>query len=294
MTRTLEVLATGPLTTVQDLGRPGHAGSGVTRSGAADRAAARLANRLVGNPEGAACLEVTLGGLRVRADGDTEVAVTGARGPTRIGDRTVPDHAPFHLRPGEVLELGTPDAGLRTYLAVRGGIAVPPVLGSRATDQLGRLGPDVVAAGDRLPVGAPPTAWPPVDHAPVPAPTIGPVELRVRLGPRVDRFTDDAAEDLLRTTWRARADSNRVGLRLDGAHLARVDDGELPSEGLVRGAIQVPPGGPPTLFLADHPVTGGYPVIAVVLDADVDRAAQVRPGQHVRLRAAAASAGRWS
>ena len=276
----LAVLATGPLTTVQDAGRPGRAALGVGRSGAADRGACALANRLVGNPPGAAVLEVTLGGLAVRAGADLLVVTTGARcaGP-------FPHAAPTLLRRGAELRLGAPAAGLRTYLAVRGGIAVPPVLGSRATDVLSGLGPPVVAAGDVLPVGPP--AAPPagVDLAPVADPPAGAVTVGVLPGPRADWFGAAGWSGLVGRPWTVSSDSNRVGLRLDGVPLDRLRTGELPSEGMVRGALQVPPAGTPVLFLADHPVTGGYPVIGYVADADVDRCAQLRPGQQLRFRA---------
>ncbi|MTV26939.1 biotin-dependent carboxyltransferase family protein [Nitriliruptoraceae bacterium ZYF776] len=284
MTGMLEVLATGPLSTVQDLGRPGYAHWGVTRSGAADRAAARLANRLVGNPEGAACLEVTFGGLRLRADADLVVALVGAPCPARVGTRPVPSNAPVDLPDGQELQLEPPDRGLRTYVAVRGGLDVPAVLGSRATDLLGQLGPEVLVDGDTLAVGNLHADYPPVEQAAVRGPSGGEVQLRIRWGPRHDRFTGEARSRLLADGWAAGQDSNRIGVRLRGPELPRSSEDELPSEGLVRGAIQVPPSGPPTLFLADHPVTGGYPVIATVLDDDVDLAAQVRPGQRVRFR----------
>ncbi|HYH31424.1 MAG TPA: biotin-dependent carboxyltransferase family protein, partial [Pseudonocardia sp.] len=184
------------------------------------------------------------------------------------------------LRAGQVLRLGTPPTGLRTYLAVRGGITVPPVLGSRSTDVLSGLGPEKLAPGTVLPVGPEPDAVPLVDVAPVAVPPGGEVVLRAVPGPRADFLADPTAP--ARTTWTASSRSDRVGMRLEGGTLDRAGPGELPSEGIVRGALQVPPGGEPVLFLADHPVTGGYPVVAVVLDADVDRAAQVRPGQQVR------------
>jgi len=280
----LEVLATGPLTTVQDLGRFGHNAWGVTTSGAADRGALRLANRLVGNPEGAAALEVTLGGLAVRARGDLEVATTGARCPARVDGVEVGHNAPVRLPDGAVLELGSPAAGLRTYLAVRGGIAVPPVLGSRSTDVLAGLGPAVPRAGDVLPVGTAVGGRGAVDLAPRPDPSAGEVLLRVRFGPRHDWFTQRSRSWLVDTTWTVTADSNRVGVRLDGPTLERARDVELPTEGMAPGALQVPPAGRPVLFLADHPVTGGYPVIAVVLAADLDLAGQLRPGQSVHFR----------
>jgi biotin-dependent carboxylase-like uncharacterized protein len=279
VTRALEVVRPGPLTTVQDDGRPGQAALGVGRSGACDRPAYALANRLVGNPPGAAALEVTFGGLEVRARGDLLVATAGARcaGPW-------PHAAPTRLRDGELLRLGPPVTGVRTYAAVRGGLDVEPVLGARATDVLAGLGPPVPAAGDLLPVGPATGPLPVVDVAAVAEPAEGDVVLTVVPGPRRDWFDDDAWSQLLTTRWEVTADSNRVGLRLDGPPLDRAREGELPSEGMVRGAVQVPPSGLPVLFLADCPVTGGYPVLAYVVDADVDLAAQLRPGQGAQLR----------
>jgi allophanate hydrolase subunit 2 len=163
---------------------------------------------------------------------------------------------------------------------VRGGIAVEPVLGSRSTDVLAELGPPRLTRGTLLPVGPEPAELPVIDVAAVRAPTGGTVVLRAVSGPRGDYLTDPRA--LATTTWTASSRSDRVGMRLEGGRLERAGNRELPTEGMVRGAVQVPPGGEPVLFLADHPVTGGYPVAAVVLDADVDRAAQVRPGQEVR------------
>ncbi len=286
MTCTLEVLATGALALVEDLGRPGLAASGVGCSGAADRASLRLGNRLVANPEDAAAIEVVFGGLAVRAGQGNRrpltVALTGAAAPADVDGTPVGHHALLTLRPGQVLRLATPPTGLRTYVAVRGGIAVRPVLGSRSTDVLAGLGPPALEPGHELPVGVEPAGVPLLDVAPVAPPPGGTVLLRAMAGPRADRLTDLA--DLTCATWTASSRSDRVGMRLEGAKLERTGSGELPSEGMVRGALQVPPGGEPVLFLADHPVTGGYPVAAVVLDADVDRAAQVRPGQAVRFR----------
>jgi KipI family sensor histidine kinase inhibitor len=282
--RGLEIVATGALALLQDLGRVGLAASGVGRSGAADRAALRLANRLVANPEGAAAIESTFGGLVVRAGPDLPapllVALTGAPAPADVDGTPVGHHALVGLRAGQVLRLGPPPVGLRTYLAVRGGIAVPEVLGSRSTDVLSGVGPAPLAAGDVLPVGPEPHALPLVDVAPVALPAGGTVVLRAVLGPRADWLADPGA--LARTTWTASGRSDRVGVRLEGGPLRRREAGELPSEGVVRGAVQVPAGGEPVLFGADHPVTGGYPVVAVVVDADLDRAAQLRPGQQVR------------
>ena len=279
MTRSLVVLATGPLTTVQDAGRPGQAALGIGRSGACDRSSYRLANRLLGNASGAAVLEVTFGGLALRADDDVVVVTTGAR---CAGD--APHNAPVTISAGAELRLGAPETGLRTYVAVRGGIAVEPVLGSRSTDVLAGLGPAVVSEGDVLPVGDDGLPMPGVDVAPVADPEGGEVTVRVLPGPRRDWFTDGAWATLTGQAYGVSSDSNRVGLRLDGAPLERARTGELPSEGMVRGALQIPPSGTPVLFLADHPVTGGYPVVGYVVDDDVDHCAQLRPGQALRFR----------
>jgi biotin-dependent carboxylase-like uncharacterized protein len=280
----LEVLETGPLALVQDLGRPGLAAYGVGRSGAADRGAFLLGARLLGQGAGHAAIEVTYGGLAVRARGSVTVVLTGAPAPATVDARPAPHAAPFLLRAGQTLRLGAPTAGLRTYLSVRGGFAVAPVLGSRSTDTLSGVGPPPLRPGDVLPV-EPPAGEPTVDVAPVAPPTDGVIPLRAVLGPRADWLADPTALD--EQTWTVSARSDRVGLRLEGTALAwrpdRADD-ELPSEGVVRGAVQVPAGGQPVLFLADHPVTGGYPVVAVLLEADVDRAAQAAPGQGVRFR----------
>jgi biotin-dependent carboxylase-like uncharacterized protein len=300
VTRGLEVLATGPLVLVEDLGRPGLGDVGVGRSGAADRAAYLLGVRLVGHAgttgEGPgaggvgapapASLEVTLGGLAVRARGDLLVALTGAPAPATVDGRPVGHAAPLQLRDGQVLEVATPTVGLRSYLAVRGGIDVRPVLGSRSADTLSGLGPAPVRPGDVLPVGPAPDAFPVAEQAPQPRSSAGDgvVVLHVTPGPRAG-WCDLA--DLPAATFTVSSRSNRVGLRLEGSPVRRVDafaDAELPSEPMVSGAVQVPPGGEPVVFLADHPVTGGYPVVAVLTRPDVDRAAQLRPGDRVRLR----------
>jgi biotin-dependent carboxylase-like uncharacterized protein len=279
----IEVLSPGPFATVQDLGRPGLAALGVTASGAADRAALRLANRLVGNDEGAAALELTFGGLRARFEAGARIALAGAPCEASLDGRPLAMHAPERVPAGGELRMGRPDAGVRTYLAVAGGVAVEPVLGSRSTDTLAGLGPPALRRGTRLPVGAPPPPSPGVDLAPVAPPPADPV-LRVLPGPRADWFTGEARARLVETAWEVTAESNRVGVRLDGEPLARAVEGELPSEGMVAGSVQVPTGGKPVVFLADHPVTGGYPVIAVVVGDDLPLAAQARPGARLRFR----------
>ena len=289
----LQVLSAGLQTLFQDLGRHGHAGQGVSASGAMDRAACRTANRLVGNPSGAACLETVQGGLRLRSHGETVVAVAGADAPllcTAADGRRwpVPGHAPVALADGDELSIGEPHAGARCYVAVRGGFGVAPVLGSCATDTLARVGPPAVAAGDVLPVRTP-QGLPVVGAAEMPPDGLPQAGCEVVLdcvpGPRTDWFTPEAVALLAAQRWQVTPQSNRVGLRLAGeVPLARAVQGELPSEGTVAGAIQVPPSGQPVLFLADHPLTGGYPVIGAVAPHHLDLAGQIPVNAWVRFR----------
>lgn len=280
----LEVLASPRPVLVQDAGRPGLSHLGVSPSGAADHAAYQLGARLLGQAGDRAALEIVLGELVVRAHGSLTAALTGAALPAEVDGRAVGHGAPFLVRDGQVLRLGRPAQGLRTYLSVRGGIAVPPVLGSRSRDTLAALGPEPVTPGDRLPVGWS-DAWPTVDVAPVaPLPT-GVVALRATWGPDSDRLD---RRELLCAQWTVAPDSDRVALRLargGGSRLgsAFADTTEVPPAGIVRGAIQLPPSGLPVVFLDDHPVTGGYPVVAVLDAASCDRAAQLRPGANVLL-----------
>ena len=280
---TLEVLATGPLALLEDLGRPGLAHLGVTRSGAADRHSHTLANRLVANPPDRATVEITFGGFSARVrGGDVVVAVTGADADPAVDGLPFGTNSIHHVRDGQTISLGTPRSGLRSYLAVRGGVDAEPILGSRSYDVLSAIGPRPLRPGDVLPIGAHAADFPELDQAPV-APITGDVlDLVVVPGPRDDWLADPDA--LVRTDWVASERSDRVGMRLTGRPLdPRFPDRQLPSEGATRGAIQVPPNGLPVILGPDHPVTGGYPVIGVVVDHDVDRVAQVRPGQHVRL-----------
>ena len=324
----IEVIRPGPLATIQDLGRAGHGHLGVPASGAADTDSLRLANRLAGNPDSAAGIEFTLGRARLRFLADSVVAVTGA--PARLtvsrgaSEHSASEHgssedgtsehgagghgepasfgAPFLVSAGSVLRVGSPAAGLRSYLAVGGGIDVPAVLGSRSSDLLSGLGPAPLRAGDLLQAGTRQSAarlswpgrpgqpghpgYPSYPGQPLPGtrlpPSAGAALLRVTAGPRDDWFTADALRLLADAPYTVTAASNRTGLRLDGAALPRARGDELPSEGMVTGSLQVPPDGMPILLLADHPVTGGYPVIAVVRSADIGLAAQLRPGQLVR------------
>ncbi|WP_328525716.1 biotin-dependent carboxyltransferase family protein [Kribbella sp. NBC_00359] len=273
----LTILESGPLATIQDCGRAGQAALGIPVSGACDRTAYALSNRLVGNRPGAGVIEVTFGGLVLHADTDLVLAITGAPCPG------VPLNAPALVKAGHVLRFGPPRTGLRTYVAVRGGIDVPPVLGSRSTDLLSGLGPAPLGSGQTLPVGRSYGPMPGVDLAPVADPPGGEVFVRVTPGPRRDWFTEAGWQSLVTQTYQVSSNSNRVGVRLDGVPLDRARTGELASEGMTLGAIQIPPSGTPVIFLADHPVTGGYPVIAYVTETDLDTCAQLRPGQPLRL-----------
>jgi KipI family sensor histidine kinase inhibitor len=292
----LRIIAPGVQSLIQDLGRHGHSGLGVSPAGALDRASLRRANRLVGNAASAAAIETVAGGLRVQAVGDRVLAVAGAPSELTIEalpdadtdevrQRTVPMAAPFALLDGETLTIGRPVAGFRSYLAVRGGVDVAPVLGSRSTDTMSGIGPPPLAAGRLLAAGAE-TASAAVGNPELQPefPGTGVTVLDVVPGPRADWFDQPALDSLTSQEWSVKPQSNRVGMRLDGAALQRTRTGELPSEGTVAGALQVPPEGLPVLFLADHPITGGYPVIAVVVDSQLDLAAQVPIGGKIHFR----------
>ncbi len=273
------MLRVGPLATIQDLGRAGWMHVGVSPSGAADRESHRLANALLGNDAGAATIEVLLGGLEMEALAPTWVAVTGADCTAEMDGRRVDWAAPVPLRTGQRLRLGWAPAGIRTYVAVSGGVAVDPILGSRSRDTLSGVGPEPLHAGTVLPLG-PECSRPIAEFAPAPRPSGEQLRLTVQSGPRADWL----GTDLAGSSWTVSPDSNRVGIRLQGAPLARHPSRvgrELASEPLVRGAVQLPPSGLPVVFMADHPVTGGYPVVAVLDDRSCDLIAQARPGQTV-------------
>ncbi len=279
----------------EDGGRPGRADQGVAESGALDRHSFIEANLCVGNPRDAAALEITFGGFALRADRPVTLAVTGAPCPLTIrtaDGRTVaaPFAKPFALDAGDELSLGVPPEGARSYLALRGGFVVEPVLGSAATDTLAKVGPAPMRAGDVLiPANRPAAAVDPDRPEPQPLPRAGEVvTLDVTLGPRTDWFTEKGVETLLKQEWLVTAESSRVGMRLSGDEpLERQVHAELPSEGTAIGALQVPHSGQPVLFLADHPLTGGYPVIGVVAHYHLDRAGQIPIGARIRFNSIA-------
>ena len=289
--RSVTVEAVGPQALVVDAGRPGWAHVGVPPSGALDLPALALAHRLVGNAPDAAGLEVLLGGLALRVAQPTTVALTGPPGGLVVRRhgavvRNAPSHQPVHLRADDVVVVPAPGSGLRGYLALDGGVDVAAVLGSRSTDTLSGLGPAPLAAGTTLALGPAPGRAVAVGTGAIgvsAAPDT--VDLAVHLGPR-DDWIDDARHRLRTTVWTVDPTGDRVGVRLDGTPLERAParrGEELRSEGLVSGAVQVPPDGQPVVFLADHPTTGGYPVVGVVDPAVLPAFAQLRPGSSVRL-----------
>ncbi|WP_090822239.1 5-oxoprolinase/urea amidolyase family protein [Arthrobacter sp. yr096] len=299
----LRILNPGAQSLIQDLGRRGFGPLGVSAAGALDRASLRRANRLVGNGASAAAIETVNGGLTVEAVGDQVIAVAGApttltiQSPSWIeseesdggaqpgAQRTVPMATAFALLDGEVLTLGAPESGFRNYVAIRGGVDVPEVLGSRSADTMSGIGPAPLVIRQVVPVGEN------TESTAVGAPELQPdfpgtgvTVLDVVPGPRADWFNQEALDSLCSQEWLVTPQSNRVGMRLDGTPLERTREGELPSEGTMAGALQIPPAGLPVLFLADHPITGGYPVIGVVRDEHLDRAAQVPIGGRIRFR----------
>lgn len=287
----LTVISPGLLTLFQDLGRAGQASVGISESGAMDKSALRTANRIVGNPSDTPCLEITQGGFKARAEGLMVVAVSGAPCKVRIktaqGERIETScYQPFELCDGDEIALTQPVNGVRSYLAVRGGFIVSPSLGSCSFDTLAQVGPAPLQTGDRIAV-APVTHYDTVsvnEWPPAPFPAAGEiVTLDIVLGPRTDWFTEEAMVLLTAQLWQVTPQSNRIGLRLAGEQtLTRLVNKELPSEGTCIGAIQVPASGQPVLFLNDHPLTGGYPVIAAVADYHLDLAGQIPVGAMIR------------
>ena len=289
-----EVLAAPIPALFQDLGRLGQMGQGISPSGALDRSAFATANRVVGNPANTPCLELAGGGFSFRSSCRAVIGLAGAPCDVTVMDtaglgRTYPAYEPIPLESGDVVTLGRPRKGARSYLAVRGGFGVVPFLGSAATDTLAVVGPDPVAAGSVLALdgGRKPPASVSRDEVPAfepPSPT-DVVTLDVVLGPRTDWFTDAGVETLTGQVWKVTPQSSRVGIRLAGdVPIERKDTVELQSEGTVTGAIQIPHTGQPVLFLSDHPLTGGYPVIGAVAEYHLDLAGQIPVNASIRFR----------
>lgn len=277
----VRVVAPGFLTTVQDLGRPGHAALGVSAAGAADPVALRAGNRLVGNPEGAAALEMTLLGGTFRFERETWIALTGAVGR--------PPWTARRVAAGETLACGPCEGGGRSYLCLRGGIEVPLVLGSASTHLttgIGGLRGGPLRAGDALALGLAADTGPfprPVDPRAIPGyGDDGP--WRIVDGPQRDWFTPEGIETLEATSWEVSEACDRMGIRLSGPVVARRDAREPLTEGVPLGAVQVASDGGPIVLFVDHQTTGGYPKIANVVAADLARLGRVRPRDRLRFR----------
>lgn len=297
----MAVLRPGLLSSVQDLGRRGHAAIGVGAAGAMDTTLLRIANRLVGNDDGAAALECTLLGPRLRFDAASVVAWCGADADAQLAGRALPGWRPIAVEAGDVLDIGALRHGARGYLAIAGGIDVEAVLGSRSVDVNAGLGPcdgRALRAGDSLPLRACPLAphrAPTWSVAPSPWFDSGlPRVLRVVRGTHHAALDAGSQRALDGLRLQVAIDSNRVGLRLLGAPLMLDAPLELISAPVVRGTVQLPPSGQPIMLAAEHPTTGGYPRIAHLIEADQSVAAQCRPGDPVRLQLVDADAAEAS
>jgi biotin-dependent carboxylase-like uncharacterized protein len=287
----LAVVDAGLLTTVQDLGRPGYGRLGIPPSGPLDPPAFRLANRLVGNPDDAAGLEMTLKGPTLEVRRAVVVAVTGADMAVLVNGQAAPGWTGLALRPGDTLAFRMASAGCRAYLAVAGGLAVPPVLGSRATYLRGTLGGvegRALRKGDLLPVGSAGAPGPAAGRA-VPAvrrPAYpAEVECRVVLGPQADRFTAAGVAAFLGGVYEVTPQADRMGYRLAGPAVEHARGHDIVSDGIPLGGIQVPGEGQPIVLLVDRQTTGGYTKLATVISVDVARIGQTRPGHRLRFRA---------
>lgn len=284
----IRILEPGPQSTVQDLGRPGQLRSGIPPAGPIDHHAFVLANRLVGNADGAAALEATLIGPRFTVDGPCAIAVTGADMPLTVDGQEAPAWTTLRLRAGATVRLGPARAGVRGYLAFAGGLDVPPVLGSRSTYLRGRLGGvhgRALRKDDVLRLGQ--AAEPPIREVGRPArPALGgEPTIRVVLGPQADRFTAEGIAAFLGGPYEMLPQSDRMGARLKGPRIGHVRGHDIISDGIALGSIQVPGDGQPIVLLVDRQSTGGYTKVATVCSFDIGRIGQVKPGQHLRFQA---------
>ena len=274
----------GPLTTVQDLGRPGHLRVGIPASGPVDAEAFALANRLVGNADGAAALECTLMGPRIEFADARTIAVAGAEMPVTLNGAAVPGWEAVRVGAGDVVKLGAARTGVRAYLAIGGGIETPPALGSRSTYLRGRLGGRALARGDRLPLGtglAFAARRVPADRFPD---YVSEPEIQVVMGPQDDRFTAAGIAAFLEGPYEMTPQTDRMGARLRGPVVEHVKGHDIISDGVPLGGIQVVGDGQPIVLLVDRQSTGGYTKIATVCSYDIGRVAQIKPGQRLRFR----------
>jgi antagonist of KipI len=285
----LRVIEPGFQTTVQDVGRPGHAHIGVSASGACDVLSLRIGNWLVGNPEGAAALEMTLVGGTFAFSAPGVIALAGSDLEPAIDGYRVSPWGAIEVKQGQTLVCGATRSGARCYLCARGGIALDPVLGSRSTHLttgLGGLAGRVLQKGDTLAFGSSGEQTPATRRFPreVAGKLLRRNELRVTRGAQWEWFDEAAWEALLASSYTVSEDSSRMGLRLRGAALPARRQGSMLTEGVSLGALQVPPDGQPILSFVEHQTTGGYPQIACVISADLHRVGQLRPRDEVRFK----------
>ena len=296
----MNILSPGPLSTVQDMGRTGHAAQGYPECGACDKYALALGNLLCGNPPTAAAIEMTLTGATVQFEQSTVVALTGAACVPTLDGQRISLNAPVRIAAGATLEIGMFTAGLRAYLCVQGGVDVPPVLGSRSTDLKCRIGGvegRALHKGDHLPVGKPAPGYS-LDRAALASRLLAgkPWLLRPRTahaylgeqvipllravpGPQDDAFTSGGLRAFFSGLYAVTPDSNRMGVKLSGPVVATKNGSDILSDGIVEGSVQISANGQPILMLADHQTTGGYAKIATVIAPDLSAAAQLRPGE---------------
>ncbi len=286
----IRILEPGPQTTVQDLGRAGQLRYGIPPSGPMDRPSFVLANRLAGNADGAAALECTVAGPRFTVDRACALAVTGADTPVTVNGVAAPMWATVLLAAGDTVKVGAARAGVRSYVALAGGIDVPLVLGSRATYLRGRLGGlhgRALRRADVLPLGK--AARPAIRRVAASAQPAFETErvVRVVLGPQADRFTEAGVAALLGAPYEMLPQSDRMGARLHGPRITHTRGHDIISDGIALGSIQVPGDGQPIVLLVDRQSAGGYTKIATVCSFDIARIGQAKPGQRLRFAAVA-------
>jgi len=280
----VHVVRAGMLTTIQDRGRWGYQSRGVPVAGPMDPCSHRLANALVGNDGDAAALEITLVGPELEFDDERIVAVAGAEFELTLDGRPVPRLTPFLASAGAHLRFGHRAKGTRAYLAIAGGVAVPPVLGSRATHVLsamGGIGGRALRAGDVLPLGDRTARSVSAAAEPIVALPDGRATIRVLAGPQTDYFSEGALDALQSAPYTIAQQSDRMAFRLDGPRLAHTRGADIISDATPLGVLQVPASGQPILLMADRQTTGGYPKIATVISADISLAGQLGPGDSI-------------
>lgn len=293
---TLTVLSPGLLTTVQDLGREGYGPIGVSASGAADALSLRVGNKLVGNPEGAAGFEMTLLGGAFQLTQDATIAITGSDFGATLDDRSLPVYATISVKGGQSVKFGPTKSDARVYLCIRGGIAIPESFGSRSTHLLSGLGGfegRALRKGDVLPAGDPAKLPPPQQFNERWRRLLTPRKtIRITRGPQWDSFSEAARTDFIEQTYLVTEEANRMGIRLKGSEFELASTGEMITEGVSLGAIQVTPGGQPIILFVEQQTTGGYPKIANVIAADLGSVGQLRPRDEIRFELVTMDAAR--